>query len=120
MVAKARQERADVLVGVRHLSDVSRYGRVEVSGTRIVRFTEKGVGGPGLINSGIYVVRRSVFEGRAPGSKFSFEQGILVPGVWDYSIRAHEISGMFIDIGVPSDYEQAQVVIPRWAGRIEE
>jgi NDP-sugar pyrophosphorylase family protein len=40
--------------------DVSRYGSVVLSGDRVVEFREKGKGGPGLVNAGIYVIRPTI------------------------------------------------------------
>lgn len=49
-------------VALRRMADTGRYGRVELSGAAITDFAEKGAGGAGLINGGIYWLRRSVLD----------------------------------------------------------
>ena len=46
----------DVIVAVRMVEDRLRYGSVVLDGGRIIRFLEKGAAGPGLVNSGVYLL----------------------------------------------------------------
>ena len=114
---RADRESCDILLAVRHIDEAERYGTVKVSAGKVVRFVEKGLSGPGLINAGIYVVRRTAFAGWQPGTKFSFEQDVLHLGAPRGIIAAYEVTGDFIDIGVPADYDRAQGEIPRWTAR---
>jgi D-glycero-alpha-D-manno-heptose 1-phosphate guanylyltransferase len=114
MLHLAERERSDVVVAVRAVADAARYGTVELQGTRITKFAEKGASGPGLINAGAYLVRRSVVEHPDLGRAFSFEHDVLLPGVHSGVLTACKIEGNFIDIGIPKDYVRAGEEIPRW------
>jgi D-glycero-alpha-D-manno-heptose 1-phosphate guanylyltransferase len=95
------------------VADTGRYGtvRVEPSG-RVAGFAEKaGAHGPGLINGGVYVFHRDIFE-HIPEGPMSLEKDVF-PRVLDRGIYAFEQNGMFIDIGTPEDYARAQVLCDR-------
>lgn len=100
---------------VRAVPDVARYGGVAVENGRIVAFREKGPGGPGWINAGIYCLQPAVFAGYRDGDHFSFEQDILQPRCLELRPRAWCSDAYFIDIGVPEDYDRAQNELPRLA-----
>lgn len=95
-------------IALRHVPDCSRYGRVTVDPLgRLLSFGEKGHAGPGLINGGIYYLRRIALDA-VQATAFSFEVDFL-------SIRqpAAPLYGMafndyFVDIGVPADLARAQ------------
>lgn len=99
--------RAPVIVA-REVADCARYGRLETDQGHVIRFAEKGREGPGLINAGCYVFRADQFSGFEPGVRFSLETDFLAPLVESTAVALHVASGLFIDIGVPSDYAQAQ------------
>jgi len=42
---------------------------VGLQGSVVTGFVEKGHGGPGLINAGLYRIHRSVFEGFEPTAR---------------------------------------------------
>jgi D-glycero-alpha-D-manno-heptose 1-phosphate guanylyltransferase len=88
--------------------DVSRYGSVVLSGDRVVEFREKGKGGPGLVNAGIYVIRSTIFSLYQFGECFSFETDFLQRYCSELQPRSFVTSGYFIDIGTPEDYDRAQ------------
>lgn len=88
--------------------DAARYGRVLVEGSRITGFAEKGTAGPGLINAGIYLMRRNLLEGADLPEVFSFERDILEARLGELRPLAYPTRGRFIDIGVPEDYARAQ------------
>jgi D-glycero-alpha-D-manno-heptose 1-phosphate guanylyltransferase len=114
MLRLAERERSDVVVAVRAVKNADRYGIVKLEGTRIAKFSATGANGPGLINAGAYLVRRSLVEGQNLGKAFSFERDVLLPGVHSQVITAYLIDGNFIDIGIPEDYERAGYEIPKW------
>jgi D-glycero-alpha-D-manno-heptose 1-phosphate guanylyltransferase len=117
MRLQAEEERADVLVGIRAVDSVERYGTVELEGSSIIGFSEKGTTGPGLINAGAYIVRRDVVENPSLGKAFSFEQDVLGPGVGSLNMVACLITGNFIDIGIPEDYLRAKQELASWFSR---
>ncbi len=88
--------------------DVSRYGSVVLSGDRVVEFREKGKGGPGLVNAGMYLVRPTIFSRYQLGKRFSFEIDFLQRYCSELQPRSFLTDGYFIDIGTPEDYDRAQ------------
>ena len=95
------------------VEDAGRYGTVRIDpGGRVIGFTEKtGAGAPGLINAGIYVFNRAIFD-HIPEGPASLEKDVF-PNVLDQGVNALEQRGMFIDIGTPEDYARAQALCTR-------
>lgn len=94
----------------REMDDVSRYGSLLLDGRRVVGFTEKGGGGPGVINTGHYLVPTDIFRGFAKPDPFSFETDFLMPNMGRLGFEIFRTDGLFIDIGVPEDYLRAQTL----------
>jgi D-glycero-alpha-D-manno-heptose 1-phosphate guanylyltransferase len=109
-----RKARAPVLIA-REVQDTSRFGRLEVMGSRLLRFAEKGVPGRGLINAGAYVLPVNFLDSKSEGDSFSLERDVLVPMAGRDTIEVHVCNGIFIDIGIPDDYEQAQTLLRPFA-----
>ena len=79
---------------------------------RVTGFLEKtGDDGPGLINAGVYVFNRAVFE-HIEDRPASLEKDVF-PRLLDHGVYALEQCGMFIDIGTPEDYARAQRLCDR-------
>ncbi len=91
------------------VTDVGRYGAVEVENGRVVGFREKHGMGPGLINAGSYFLAAEAFcrLPRAEGA-WSFEEQVLRPWSEAAQVAAFDRTADFIDIGVPEDYRRAQ------------
>lgn len=98
-------------VAVRAVPDASRYGALEIKQHRIQGFFEKGRSGSGLINGGVYLLSRALFERYPLATVFSFETDLLMPHVREIKPLAFETAGLFIDIGVPEDYLHAQELL---------
>ena len=98
-------------VALRPVPDTARYGRVTLAGERIENFAEKGSGGPGLINAGVYLLRREVLSliGEEP---CSLERDVFPVLAERGSLFGRGYEGYFIDIGVPDDLERARQEIP--------
>lgn len=90
------------------VEDTSRYGELQISVDGRVRgFMEKSGGnGPGLINAGVYVFSNKILD-CIPDGPASMEREVL-PRILDRGVYALEQSGIFIDIGTPTDYARAQ------------
>lgn len=101
-LALARGER--MRIAAINVEDRSRFGGLRLDGGRVTGFLEKGASGSGPINAGTYRVHRSIFEPRKPGDAFSLETDVMPDLVHDGALTAAEITGDFIDIGVPDDY----------------
>ena len=115
-VAWARARAPADAVLLRRVDDISRYGSVVLGGDgeRIVRFGEKAGSGPGLINAGIYSLRREALDRYPFPATFSLENDHFQPHVAELDLRGSVTEAPFIDIGVPEDYDRAQIDIPRW------
>jgi NDP-sugar pyrophosphorylase family protein len=105
-----RERKALATMAVVRVQDAGRYGTVRIdSGNRVIGFTEKtGTNAPGLINAGVYVFNRAIFE-HIPDGPMSLERDIF-PRILDRGVYALEQRGMFIDIGTPEDYARAQAL----------
>jgi D-glycero-D-manno-heptose 1,7-bisphosphate phosphatase len=99
---------------LRALPDVARYGSVRLDGEMVVAFGEKAGSGPGLINAGIYRLRRATFSGYALPQAFSIENDFFAPHIAELGMRGQVCHGEFIDIGLPEDFDRAQTDLPRW------
>jgi histidinol-phosphate phosphatase family protein len=88
--------------------DISRYGEVVVADDgRVTQFAEKtNVARAGLINAGVYLLKRELIERIPAGRSVSLEKEIF-PSILNEKVFAFESNGAFIDIGVPDDYARA-------------
>lgn len=105
------QATKEVQIVVRAVEDTARFGRVDLVQSHIVAFREKGVAGPGLINAGCYVLPAVALDAFPLGQPFSLETEFLVPAVQTTSVGGFVTQGLFIDIGVPEDYDLAQSML---------
>jgi histidinol-phosphate phosphatase family protein len=116
-LARPLAPEAMVRLALRVMPNADRYGTVTLDGDQITAFVEKKATGlPGLINGGLYAMRRSVLDliGTLP---CSLEQDIF-PGL----VAAGQMSGAvydrpFIDIGIPEALAEAQTFVPGVARR---
>ena len=97
-------------IAVKRMRDFERYGTVDVdAGGALTAFHEKCPREEGLINAGVYLLRRDALNNMP--EKFSLESDYFECVVGDGALRAVKCSGGFIDIGVPEDYELAQTML---------
>jgi D-glycero-alpha-D-manno-heptose 1-phosphate guanylyltransferase len=113
LAALAAGGAADIVMALRKVPDRTRYGSVITRGDCVIGLTEKGKTGPGLVNAGLYLMRRDLPQRRPFAGAFGLEQTVLAdPG--HLVIRAHETDAPFLDIGTPEDFAAAQTLIPAW------
>lgn len=95
---------------LREVDDVSRYGSVVIGDNNlIVLFSEKESSeGSGLINGGVYLINRKLFDKYPQPKKFSFEKDLMTQYYTKELFFGMPSSGYFIDIGIPKDYVRAQ------------
>lgn len=100
-------------LALKPMKDFYRYGVVEIdtNGT-ITSFKEKQHYAEGLINGGVYAVHVPSFLQYEFPSKFSFEKDYLEKQFETGSIKGHVEDGYFIDIGIPQDFNRAQIELP--------
>lgn len=108
--AAVASESVSAVIAVKRMRDFERYGTVDVdAGGTLAAFHEKRPCEEGLINAGVYLLRRDALDGMP--EKFSLESDYFERVVDGGALRAVECAGGFIDIGVPEDYELAQTML---------
>lgn len=101
-----RLEGEKICLALKKMINFERYGAVSVDETgRILEFKEKCFCKEGLINGGIYLLSKDIFEGFLLSNRFSFEE-FLEKNYKVLGARAEIFEGYFIDIGIPQDYEK--------------
>jgi NDP-sugar pyrophosphorylase family protein len=107
-----RKYEAALVMVLQTVPDVSRYGSVSVERDgRVMDFVEKGTrSGAGLINAGVYLLRKEIVSALPTGKAISLERDVF-PGLLGGRIYGIISKGMFIDIGIPADLERAQTLL---------
>ena len=106
------EKMAQITIALTKVQEKGRFGSVALSiEDSILGFKEKGEGGKGLINAGIYVIARNVLDD-FPVGKHSIEHDIF-PLYVNQGLFGKIISGSFIDIGTPESYEIAQMLLAK-------
>lgn len=100
---------ADLVMSLKSIDDTSRYGRVKVDKNKITDFEEKQSGQAGLINAGVYLLSGRLSRDLPTRSSFSFEKDFLEQAIHSHHVLSSISDGYFIDIGIPEDYQKAQV-----------
>ena len=95
------------------VGDAARFGSVDIAGDgRVTGFREKAATGAGqhasaspggLINAGVYVVERELLASLPSDRAVSLEREVF-PGLTDGRLQGVELTGPFVDIGVPESY----------------
>jgi D,D-heptose 1,7-bisphosphate phosphatase len=96
---------------LRRVPNASRYGLVSTVGETVTSIAEKPASPqPGVVNGGVSLVRREIVGFLTANG--SMEEGVL-PGLAARGLIAGRVhDGYFIDIGVPEDFERAQIEVP--------
>lgn len=103
-----RAEGVAMTMAVTRQDDIARYGGVVISDRRVVGFEEKGRSGPGWMNAGAYMLNRNLNWPPELPERFSFEKAFLGPRIAEIAPAAYQVTGYFLDIGVPEDFDRAQ------------
>jgi NDP-sugar pyrophosphorylase family protein len=78
---------------------------------RVTQFLEKGIrAGPGLINGGVYLLRKQIVRELPAGTAISLEREVF-PRLLDRRVYGLVCTGLFIDIGIPNDFQRAQALL---------
>ena len=101
---------SDMTLALRKLGNTGRYGRVTINRQRrITGFEEKNEdAGPGLINAGVYVMKKSFLMQPHFRGKFSIEKDCFEEYFGSARMFGYPSEGYFLDIGIPEDYQKAQ------------
>jgi D,D-heptose 1,7-bisphosphate phosphatase len=112
LYASHKARRAAMTMVLKAVEHAGRFGTVKVdTSMRITEFEEKkGTAAAAIINAGVYVFRRDLFDGVPDGVPLSLERDLL-PGFLHRGVYGHVSSGKFIDIGTPKSYRMADTYL---------
>ena len=105
---------ARLSLAAQKVADTRRYGALQFAADfRMTRFKEKdealSLPAEGHINAGVYLVELSMIESIPSDRPVSLERECL-PNWLNWPCFAFPTSGLFIDIGIPEDYQRAQLL----------
>ncbi len=99
-----------ISIACKEMVDFDRYGEVIFDENHFIQsFEEKKFVHKGYINGGIYYLPKNVFDKYDLEKKFSLEKDFFEPYMKELSIQAFLSDGYFLDIGIPEDYDKAQI-----------
>ena len=98
-------------LALRWIDQADRFGVVDVAGARVTGFRERGQAGRGLINGGVYLLRRALVERIGPGPR-SLERDVFPEVAAEGRLYGQVFEGPFIDIGVPASLAAAERLVP--------
>ncbi len=95
-----------ICIALKQMQNFDRYGTVNVDEQGIVTsFEEKVFKKQGLINGGVYLLKKDIFDEFSLEKKFSFEE-FLQENYKSLKIQTQIFDDYFIDIGIPEDYKE--------------
>jgi len=105
------KKNADMVIALKKMLHFDRYGLVICDpDQRVNAFLEKKYSNDGLINAGIYMFKAGLLQQRFQNLvKFSFEKDFMERHLTDLKVFGLELDGYFIDIGIPEDYQKANI-----------
>ena len=107
MLQYHRQRGVLATLALKPMRDFDRYGEVCCSPAgHITAFREKQPCRQGLINGGVYLLRKDALA--ACPERFSLERDFFEPLARQEKLSGFRSEGYFIDIGIPADYVRAQ------------
>ncbi|HIP13104.1 MAG TPA: D-glycero-D-manno-heptose 1-phosphate guanosyltransferase [Arcobacter sp.] len=98
-----------LILSLKTMYNSDRYGSVMLKDNYISNFLEKTYKEKTLINGGVYIVKKNIFNNIELDNIFSFETDFLEKQIRNMNIGYLISTGYFIDIGVPEDYKKAQL-----------
>ncbi|MBX1885407.1 D-glycero-D-manno-heptose 1-phosphate guanosyltransferase [Campylobacter peloridis] len=99
-------DNSKICIALKQMQEFDRYGTVNVDDQGIVTsFEEKVFKKQGLINGGIYLLKKDIFDEFDLEKKFSFED-FLQTKHKILKIQTQNFDDYFIDIGIPEDYRR--------------
>ena len=109
------KNKALATIALCEVEDPTRYGVAELTEkNRITQFIEKPAKGrapTNLINAGIYVLNPEIFSYIPKGKHVSMEREIFPKLVKEGKLYGHQINGLWMDIGKPEEYLQANKTV---------
>ena len=91
-------------ISLKKMTNFDRYGSVELNSNYfITTFKEKFFIKEGLINAGVMIINKNLFNTYSTPKIFSFEKDFLSK-IINNNLLGMEFDEYFIDIGIPADY----------------
>jgi D-glycero-alpha-D-manno-heptose 1-phosphate guanylyltransferase len=109
-----RYKDADLTLALKPMHKFDRYGTVELVRDRVQSFKEKSYMEYGLINGGVYIIRKNLLAGQEWPEKFSFEKEFLEKKANRLMFAGFSCDQYFVDIGIADDYARAEKELPHW------
>ena len=98
------------IVGLKPMRNFERYGTVDLDKENyIISFHEKKAVAEGLINGGLYRIKKKAMEALVLPEKFSFEKDFLEVSCGQNALKGVIDDAYFIDIGIPEDFRKANI-----------
>ncbi|HEG2599170.1 TPA: nucleotidyltransferase family protein [Campylobacter jejuni] len=95
-----------ICIALKQMQNFDRYGTVNIDDHGIVTsFEEKIFKKEGLINGGVYLLKKDIFKKFDLKKKFSFEEFLQV-NYKILKIQTQFFDDYFVDIGIPEDYKK--------------
>lgn len=104
---------AAAAMALRYVEDIGRYGEVRLAGKTIAGFNEKAGRGYGLVNGGVYVIRREALK-KLSTVPCSLEKDFFPLLASGGQLKGKAYEGFFIDIGLKESLGEADITVPRW------
>jgi len=101
----------DITLSLKPMTNFERYGFVETDSVgQVHSLKEKKYRNYGKIDGGIYLINRNVFNSLESRKKFSFNDFIM-NNISNLKVGSLLFDELFIDIGIPEDYDKAYKVL---------
>jgi D-glycero-alpha-D-manno-heptose 1-phosphate guanylyltransferase len=113
---EAKRIGGPLAIALRRVSDVSRYGAMDLDGERILAMNEKGRSGPGLVNAGLYLLPADLCQKFPMPDVFSWEMDLMQPKAPLLGAAGVALNAPFLDIGTPESYGKAETILPSLSG----
>lgn len=102
---RLKLDNSDICVALKPMKNFDRYGSVDIdNNSYISAFNEKKFTSNGLINGGVYLIKKNIFNSFNLPNKFSFEE-FFQENFLTFNAKATVFDDYFIDIGIPQDYK---------------
>jgi mannose-1-phosphate guanylyltransferase len=114
LVEAHKKSGALATIALCNVEDPCSFGVADLEGNIIKRFVEKppkGQAPSNLINAGAYVLSPKVFEYIPEGRAVSIEREVFPKLAQEGKLHGHCINGLWIDIGKPHEYLEANKVV---------
>lgn len=100
-------------LAVREVKNAKRYGAIDLDDDKIIGFSEKSRESGGVINAGIYLLKKQALE-LLPSGPCSIEKELFPHLITKGKLFARKCEDFFIDIGIQEAYTLASEVVPNF------